>query len=272
LAQNRRTGFFYKKAAAEAPVVELLNDYDARYEFIDNDGPVFYFRTDLNAPCYQVIAIDTRKPQRGNWRIVVPEVPKVLLEEVNTVGGQMFCQYLRDAKTEAKGYDLSGKLLRDVTLPGIGSAGRFGGHRTDMNTFYSFTSFTEPGEIYRMDLKTGESTLWRRLDVKFDGLAYETKQVFYKSKDGTQVPIFIVNQKGLSRDGATRRCFTATVASTSTWCPPFPSRVLCGWRWAAFSPCRICAAAANTVASGTRPASNSASRTCLMTSSPPPSG
>jgi prolyl oligopeptidase len=203
LGTEPKNRLFYKKAAADARVVELLNDYDARYEFIDNDGPVFYFRTDLNAPCFQVIAIDTRKPERKHWRIVVPEVPKVLLEEVSTVGGQMFCQYLRDAKTEVKCYDLSGKLLRDVKLPGIGSAGGFGGHRTDTSTFYTFTGFTEPGAIYRMDLKTGESTLWRKPEVKFDGAAYETEQVFYKSKDGTQVPMFIVHKKGLRRDGAT---------------------------------------------------------------------
>jgi len=202
LGTEPKNRLFYKKAAADAPVVELLNDYDARYEFIDNDGPVFYFRTDLNAPCFQVIAIDVRKPQRGNWRIVIPEVPKVLLEGVSTVGGQMFCEYLRDAKTEVKCYDLSGKLLRDVKLPGIGSAGGFGGHRTDTSTFYTFTGFTEPGAIYRMDLKTGESTLWRKPDVKFDGAAYETKQVFFPSKDGTKVPMFIVHKKGLKLDGA----------------------------------------------------------------------
>jgi prolyl oligopeptidase len=183
-------------------VVELLNDYDARYEFIDNVGPIFYFRTDLNATCHKVIAIDIRKPQRGNWRVIVPEVPKVLLENVSTVGGKMFCQYLRDAKTEVKCFDMDGKLIREVKLPGIGSAGGFVGHRTDKSTFYTFTSFTEPGAIYRMDLESGESTLWRKPDVKFDGAAFETKQVFVTSKDGTKVPMFIVHKKGLKLDGS----------------------------------------------------------------------
>lgn len=201
LGTEPKNRVFYKKIAADAPVVELLHENDARYEFIDNDGPVFYFRTDLNAPCFQVIAIDVRKPQRGNWRIVIPEAPKVLLEDVSTVGGQMFCQYLRDAKTEVRCFDLDGKPIRDIQLPGIGSAGGFGGKRKDTQTFYNFTSFTEPGAIYRMDLKSGESTLWRKPEVKFDGSAYETKQVFYKSKDGTQVPMFIVHKKGLKLDG-----------------------------------------------------------------------
>lgn len=201
LGTEPKNRVFYKKIAADAPVVELLHENDARYEFIDNDGPVFYFRTDLNAPCFQVIAIDVRKPQRGNWRLVIPEVSKVLLEDVSTVGGQMFCQYLRDAKTEVRCFDLDGKHVRDIQLPGIGSAGGFGGKRKDAQTFYNFTSFTEPGAIYRMDLKSGESTLWRKPEVQFDGSAYETKQVFYKSKDGTQVPMFIVHKKGLKLDG-----------------------------------------------------------------------
>ncbi|OYW74093.1 MAG: S9 family peptidase [Verrucomicrobia bacterium 12-59-8] len=202
LGTEPKNRVFYQKIAGSGPVVELLNDNDARYDFIDNDGPIFYFHTDLNAPCYKVIAIDIRKPERGNWRIVVPEVPKVLLEGVSTVGGQMFCEYLRDAKTEVKCFDLDGKLIRDIQLPGIGSAGGFGGHHYDTSTFYTFTGFTEPGAIYRMDLKSGESTLWRKPQVDFDGSAFETQQVFYHSKDGTKVPMFIVHKKGLKLDGS----------------------------------------------------------------------
>lgn len=202
LGTEPKNRVFYKGIAPDAPVVELLNDFDARYDFIDNQGSVFYFLTDLDAPCFKVIAIDVTKPQRENWRTVVPEVPKVLLENVSTVGGQMFCQYLRDAKTEVKNYDFEGKLIREVELPGIGSAGGFGGEREDTETFFTFTSFTEPGAIYRMDLKSGKSTLWRKPEVKFDGSAFETKQVFYKSKDGTQVPMFIVHKKGLKLDGS----------------------------------------------------------------------
>lgn len=192
---------FYKALNADGAVVELLNDSDAQYEFIDNEGPVFYFRTDLNAPCFRVIAIDVRKPRREFWRVVVPEVPKVLLEDVSTVGGRMFCRYLRDAKTEVSCHDMEGKLLRQVGLPGIGTAMGFHGKHDAKETFYTFTGFTEPGAIYRMDRASGESRLWRRPEVKFDGAGYETKQVFYKSKDGTRVPMFIVHKKGLLLDG-----------------------------------------------------------------------
>jgi prolyl oligopeptidase len=202
LGTEPKNRVFYQKIAGGGPVMELLNDNDARYDFIDNDGPVFYFRTDLNAPCYKVIAVDVRKPERGSWRIVVPEVAKVLLEGVSSVGGQMFCEYLRDAKTEVKCIDFEGKLVREVTLPGIGTAMGFGGHRHDTSTFFTFTGFTEPGAIYRMDLKTGESRLWRKPEVDFDGAAFETQQVFYHSKDGTKVPMFIVHKKGLKLDGS----------------------------------------------------------------------
>jgi prolyl oligopeptidase len=203
LGTEPRNRVFYKKCSdLKAPAVELLNDNDARYEFIDNDGPTFLFRTDLNAPCFQVIAIDTQKPQRGNWRVLVPEQPKVLLEEATTVGKQLFCQYLRDAKTEVTQFTLAGEKVREVKLPGIGSAGGFGGHHDDKSTFFTYTSFTEPSSIFQLDLASGESTLWRKSKLKFDGGGLETKQVFFTSKDGTRVPMFIVHKKGLKLDGA----------------------------------------------------------------------
>lgn len=203
LGTEPKNRVFYKKCSdLKAPAVELLNDNDARYEFIDNDGATFLFRTDLNAPCFQVIAIDTRKPQRGNWRVLVPEQPKVLLEEATTVGKQLFCQYLRDAKTEVTQFTLAGEKVREVKLPGIGSAGGFGGHHDDKSTFFTYTSFTEPSSIFQLDLASGESTLWRKSKLKFDGGGLETKQVFFTSKDGTRVPMFIVHKKGLKLDGA----------------------------------------------------------------------
>ena len=203
LGTEPRNRVFYKKCSdLQAPAVELLNDNDARYEFIDNDGPTFLFRTDLNAPCFQVIAIDTQKPQRGNWRVLVPEQPKVLLEEATTVGKQLFCQYLRDAKTEVTQFTLAGEKVREVKLPGIGSAGGFAGHHDDKSTFFTYTSFTEPSSIFQLDLASGESTLWRKSKLKFDGGGLETKQVFFTSKDGTRVPMFIVHKKGLKLDGA----------------------------------------------------------------------
>ncbi|MCX7006312.1 MAG: prolyl oligopeptidase family serine peptidase, partial [Kiritimatiellaeota bacterium] len=183
-----------------APVVPLLTDFDAAYDFIDNDGPVFWFRTDLNAPRGRVVAINITKPARSEWREIIPQT-RDTLEGANVVGGQFAVSYLHDAHSQVKLFDLAGKFLRDVSLPGLGSAGGFGGKRGDVETFYSFTSFTVPGVIYRFDLRSGTSTVFRQPKVAFDPAAFETEQIFYTSKDSTRVPMFITHRKGLALDG-----------------------------------------------------------------------
>jgi prolyl oligopeptidase len=117
------------------------------------------------------------------------------------VGDQLFVEYMVDARSKVSVFDLRGKALREVDLPGIGSAGGFGGERTDKQTFYSFTSFTQPAAVYRYDLATGKSAIWRQPKVAFDSSAYETTQVFYPSKDGTKVPMFVTHKKGLALGG-----------------------------------------------------------------------
>ncbi|MGE3312680.1 MAG: prolyl oligopeptidase family protein [Limisphaerales bacterium] len=185
---------------ARNPVVELLMDFDADYSFIDNDGPVFWFRTDLNAPRSRVIAIDVTRPERANWREIIPESEDTLTS-VSVVGDRFLAHYLKDAQSRVKVFTLDGRHERDVDLPGIGSAGGFGGKRTDTETFYSFTSFTTPGTIYRYDVPSGTSTVWRAPKVDFDSAAYETRQIFFNSKDGTKIPMFITHKKGLKMDG-----------------------------------------------------------------------
>ena len=193
---------FYKDLRSpEAPMVELLPEANADYHFIDNDGSVFFIRTDLDAPRGRVIAIDLNQPSREKWKELIPQSPKDLLEGVSSVGGQLICTWLRDAKSAVTCHAFSGARLREIALPGIGSADGFSGHRKDTRTFYGFTSFTEPGAIYEFDLATGESKLWKKPTVDFDGSAYETKQVFYKSKDGTRIPMFIVAKRGLELNG-----------------------------------------------------------------------
>lgn len=184
----------------DSPVVELLMDFDADYSFIDNDGPVFWFKTDLNAPRHRVIAIDITKPERANWKEIIPEAAETLTR-VSTVNQQFLCSYLKDARSQVKVIALDGSFVREIALPGIGSAGGFGGKRSDTETFYSFTSYTSPGTIFRHDLKTGTSTVFRQASVDFDPEDYETRQVFYTSKDGTRVPMFISHKKGLELDG-----------------------------------------------------------------------
>ena len=199
---------FYKDLTqSQSKVVELLTDYDADYGFADNDGPVFFFRTDLDAPRYRVIAIDTRKPERAAWKEIIPQTADKL-EGASFVGGKIFCEYLKDARSEVvvhtpkadKNSQLS-TLNSQLTLPGIGSVGGFSGRAKDTHTFFSYTSFTEPGAIYRLDIATLQSVVWRKPAVDFDSSAYETKQVFFPSKDGTRVPMFITHKRGLALDG-----------------------------------------------------------------------
>lgn len=195
-------GIFYKDlSSADSPVVELLNKFDAQYSFIDNDGPVFWVQSDLEAPRGRVWAININHPERAAWNEVIGQGADAL-QGVNCVGNRFFASYLKDAKTRVRSFDLTGKLLGDVSLPGIGTAGGFGGKRSDTETFYSFTSYTTPAAVYRYDVATGKSELFKRPSVDFNPDQFTTEQVFYKSKDGTRVPMFLTYKKGLKRDGS----------------------------------------------------------------------
>jgi prolyl oligopeptidase len=192
---------FYKDLTdPNSEVVELLDTFEASYDFIDNDGTVFWIQTDLEAPRGRVVAIDLTAPDKSNWRELIPEAAETL-EGVGLLNNQFVASYLKDAHTQVKIFDLDGTLAREVDLPGLGSVGGFGGKRYDTETFYSFTSFTTPTTIYRYDMVTGESTLFRQPNVDFDPDQFETKQVFYASKDGTQVPMFITHRQGLELNG-----------------------------------------------------------------------
>ncbi len=181
-------------------VIKLLDDFDAQYQFLDNDGPVFWIKTDLEAPRGRVIAIDTRHPERASWKTIVPQSADKL-EHANIINNTFVLSYLKDAQTDVRIYDLDGKFLHNVDLPGIGTAEGFGGKRKYKETFYAFTSFTIPTTIYRYDLAAAKSAVFRQPKVDFDSSKYETKQVFFTSKDGTRVPMFITAKKGLKLDG-----------------------------------------------------------------------
>lgn len=181
-------------------LTELVDNFDNEYSFLGNDGPVFYFKTDVNAPRRRVVAIDTRQPERKHWKELIPEV-KETLTDVHLVGNQFVAAYLKDAITQYKMYTLDGTFVREVEFPGIGTASGFSGRRTDIETFYSFSSYATPPSSYRYDMITGKSTLLRRSGAKVNPDDFEVKQVFYKSKDGTRVPMFISHKKGLKLDG-----------------------------------------------------------------------
>ena len=198
---ERKNRVFYKDLTRpNTQVRELLPTPDASYGFLGNEGSLFWFQTDNQAPNSRVIAIDTNCPEPKHWIEVIPEA-KENLEEVNLGGNRFIASYLKDAYTQVKVYDLDGNLDKEVALPGIGTAGGFGGKRNDNETFYVFTSFTTPATLYRYDISTGESTLYRQPKLAFQPQDFETRQVFYKSKDGIQVPMFLTHKKGLVLDG-----------------------------------------------------------------------
>ena len=201
---ERKNQVFYKDLKTpKGKVVELLAGFDAEYLFIGNDTSTFWLLTDLDAPLRRVIAIDVDNRDRANWKEVIPETEHVI-RGMGLVGDRFIVSYLEDAKTRVKVFGLSGKFLDDVELPAIGTAGGFGERRKDTETFYSFTNFTTPSRIYRYDIQSGESTVFRKPDVDFEPADFETTQVFYHSKDGTRVPMFITHKKGIKSDGNNR--------------------------------------------------------------------
>ena len=192
---------FYKDLRQpDSKVVELLNKQDAAYQFVEHDGTLFWFKTDLNAPKGRIIAIDVDHPEE--MKEVVPEGGDKL-EDVSLVGEHFIANYLHDAHSVVRLFELSGKAAGEIPLPGLGSAGGFTGKRKDTETFYSYVSFTEPATIYRYDFKTGQSSALFRPKIDFKSDDYETEQVFYQSKDGTRVPMFLTHRKGLEKNGET---------------------------------------------------------------------
>ena len=201
LGTDPKNLIFYKDLTdPAATIVELISEFEASYSFIDNDDSVFWLQTDLDAPRGRVIAIDSRNPNREQWQEIIPQADETL-EAVSLLNNHFVADYLKDAHTQIKIFDLNGTFVREVGLPGIGSAGGFGGKRHDTETFYSFTSYTTPATIHRYDMVSGESTVFRQPQVDFNPDDFETKQVFYSSKDGTQIPMLISHKKGMQLDG-----------------------------------------------------------------------
>ena len=192
---------FYKDLSQkDSTVVELINKFEASYGMVGNDGPIFWFKTNLDAPRERIIAIDIRNPEKYNFKEIVPQANETL-RGVGFVNDMFVTNYMKDAHSLIKIYSLNGTYVRNVELPGMGTARGFGGKRTDNETFYSYNSFTNPGTIYKYDMKTGKSEFFRQPKVDFKPDGYVVKQVFYKSKDGTKIPMFVTHKKGMKLDG-----------------------------------------------------------------------
>jgi len=185
-----------KDASFQVLVPGFANDSGV----VDAVGDKVLLYTNIDAPNYRVVLVDPKKPAKDNWAAVIPEKAEVL-SGAAAAGGQLFCTYLKDANTKVFQHDLAGNPVREIALPALGTAGGFYGKRDEKVLFYVYTSFTFPPSIYKYDIASGGSELFRRAAVKFNPEDYETRQVFYPSKDGTRVPMFLVFRKGLKQDG-----------------------------------------------------------------------
>jgi len=195
--QNR---VYYRKVESNEPFVRLLDEADAAYNFIGNEGPVFYFNTDLDAPRGRIIAIDTRSPEHANWRELVPEQPDPVAFAF-MVHHEFIVAYLHDAHHIIKRYSVEGQHLGNIMLPTLGSIAGISGRVQDSEMFLSFTSFLIPSSIYRYDFEQNTLSLLNSPQLAFNADEYETEQVFYPSKDGTRIPMFLTHKKGMKRDG-----------------------------------------------------------------------
>ncbi len=197
---DTRNRIYYRLVSSTSPFVRLLDDADARYDFIGNLDSVFYFHSDLNAPRGRIIAIDTKNPARENWREILPEQTDVI-DYVALVNNHFVVAYLHDVHHKLKIYDSYGTYVREIPLPTFGTVSGLSGKQYEAEMFFSFASFLFPGTIYHYDFTNDNLAVFRRAEIDFAASGYETRQVFYHSKDGTRVPMFITHRKGLKLNG-----------------------------------------------------------------------
>jgi prolyl oligopeptidase len=198
---SQDNGLFYKDLRDKSLLVhELLPDFDASYTFLGNDGPVFFIQTNRDAPRYNIVAIDIRQPDPASWKTLIPESDDPI-DSATILAGSFVIRTMHDVASVVKVYDLDGTFKNEVKLPGLGSVRGFSGHPEDTETYFVFNSFLNPNEIYHYDFRKRQSTLFRKPEINFDFTGYETNQIFYESKDGTRVPMFVVHKKDLKLDG-----------------------------------------------------------------------
>lgn len=178
----------------------VFEGFDNDYRVIDNTGGKLLILTDRNAKRKQLVLVDPAMPAPEHWKVIIPEKEDVL-QGVTQAGGMLIARYMKDAYTRAAMYDYEGVLIREIELPGIGTVGGFSGEKDENTAYYSFTSFTQPATVYRYDIENNKRSVWFSPELKFDPAQFEVKQIFYASKDGTKVPMFIVHKKGLNLNG-----------------------------------------------------------------------
>jgi prolyl oligopeptidase len=201
-AANSTSGnelYFIDLTDKKATLKTIITGFDNDVSVVDNVGSKFYISTNLNAPNIRIVTTDAKKPTSENWKDFIPETENVL--SISLGGGYFFAEYMKDAVSMIKQYDYEGKQVRDIALPGLGSAGGFGGKKEDKTLYYSFTNYTTPGTTYSFDPKAGLSEIYQKPNLDFNSDNFESEQVFYTSKDGTKIPMIITHKKGLKLDG-----------------------------------------------------------------------
>jgi prolyl oligopeptidase len=188
-----------KQPQLAQPPLALIDTLEASFSVIGNDGPVLFLRTDLDAPRYRIIAIDLRAPERGNWKTLVAETNDTMAS-ATLVGGRLVVEYMRDARSILRRFNQDGADLGEIALPGIGQVGGLSGREDESELFFSYSSFNQPSTVFRTDVVTGETRVFEQPALAFDPSLYETRQVFYASKDGTRIPMFITARRDLPRD------------------------------------------------------------------------
>ena len=183
----------------KSSLVTITNNFDGDTGFVNNQGTTLFLETNINAPNGRLVKVDFKNPQPEHWQDVIPETKNVL--SITTAGKYLFAKYMVDALSQVKQYDYEGKLIREVKLPSIGSAGGFYAKKDETHTYFSFTNYAYPTQIYKMDLATGATELYWKPAIAFDATHYESKQVFYTSKDGTKIPMMITYKKGIKLNG-----------------------------------------------------------------------
>ncbi|MDH3439409.1 MAG: prolyl oligopeptidase family serine peptidase, partial [Gammaproteobacteria bacterium] len=198
---NRYSIVYQDLTDPESEPEMIIEGFDYDYSLVGNVGDDLYFRTNNGAPKNRLIVINAKNPEPENWREIIPEAEDVL-DGVNLVGGRIIAEYMQDAWSVIKIFDLDGNYVSDVDLPGIGTAFGFNGKADDPETFFGYVSFNTPGTVNRFDVETGEVSVFKAPDVAFDPDDYAVEQVFYNSKDGTRVPMFIAHHKDVVPDGS----------------------------------------------------------------------
>ncbi|MCP4613599.1 MAG: S9 family peptidase [Planctomycetes bacterium] len=191
---------YYRPVESSGPFVRLLDNADARYDFIGNVDSIFFFNTDLGAPRGRIIAIDINNPAPADWYTILPQT-KDVIDYVAFVNNHFVVTYMHNVHHQLKIYDINGDFIREIPLPALGRVGSLSGRQSDTEMFFSFTSFLFPNTNYRYNFSNDKLAIFQKPQIDFDSSGYQTTQVFYHSKDGTRVPMFITHKKGLKLNG-----------------------------------------------------------------------